>query len=76
MRGGAAKTAVLSSACFGTISGSAVSNVVGTGTFTIPMMKSLGYSPVFAGAVEAVASTGGQIMPPIMASGAFIMQKC
>lgn len=75
LRGGAAKTAVLGSAFFGTISGSAVSNVVGTGTFTIPMMKSLGYSPVFAGAVEAVASTGGQIMPPIMASGAFIMAE-
>ena len=74
-RGGAAKTAVVASGFFGTISGSAVTNVVGTGTFTIPMMKRLGYSPVFAGAVEAVASTGGQLMPPIMASAAFIMAE-
>jgi len=74
-RGGAAKTAVVASGFFGTISGSAVTNVVGTGTFTIPMMKKLGYPPVFAGAVEAVASTGGQLMPPIMASAAFIMAE-
>ncbi|HHY08685.1 MAG TPA: TRAP transporter fused permease subunit [Corynebacteriales bacterium] len=73
--GGAAKTAVVSSAFFGTISGSAVANVLATGTFTIPMMKKTGYSDVFAGAVEAVASTGGQIMPPIMASGAFVMAE-
>ncbi len=73
LRGGPAKIAVVSSAFFGTISGSAVANVVGTGTFTIPLMKSLGYSPVFAGAVEAVASTGGQIMPPIMGAAAFIV---
>lgn len=74
-RGGAAKTAVLASALFGTISGSAVVNVSATGTMTIPMMKKLGYSPLFAGAVEAVASTGGQLMPPIMASAAFLMAE-
>lgn len=74
-RGGPAKVAVLSSALFGSISGSAVANVVGTGTFTIPLMKKIGYSPAFAGAVEAVASTGGQIMPPIMGAGAFIMAE-
>jgi TRAP transporter 4TM/12TM fusion protein len=75
LKGGPAKVAVLSSACFGTISGSAVANVVGTGSFTIPLMKRLGYSPTFAGAVEAVASTGGQIMPPIMGAGAFIIAE-
>lgn len=74
-RGGAAKTAVVSSAFFGTISGSAVVNVSATGCITIPMMKKLGYNPVFAGAVEAVASTGGQLMPPIMASAAFVMAE-
>ncbi len=73
LRGGPAKVAVLSSACFGTISGSAVANVVSTGSFTIPLMKRIGYRPVFAGAVESVASTGGQIMPPVMGAGAFIM---
>ncbi len=62
--GGPAKVAVLSSALQGTVSGSSVSNTVSTGSFTIPMMKSLGYEPEFAGAVEAAASTGGQIMPP------------
>lgn len=72
-RGGPAKVAVVGSALFGSISGSSVANVVSTGTFTIPLIKSVGYSPVFAGAVEAVASTGGQIMPPIMAAVAFIM---
>lgn len=71
--GGPAKIAVVSSGLFGSISGSAVANVYATGTFTIPMMKQLGFSPVFAGAVEAVASSGGQIMPPIMGAGAFIM---
>ncbi len=71
--GGPAKIAVVSSCLFGSISGSAVANVYGTGTFTIPLMKRLGYSNVFAGAVEAVASSGGQIMPPIMGAGAFIM---
>ncbi len=71
--GGPAKIAVVSSALFGSISGAAVANVYGTGTFTIPLMKRIGYPSVFAGAVEAVASTGGQIMPPIMGAGAFIM---
>jgi TRAP transporter 4TM/12TM fusion protein len=75
LRGGPAKVAVVSSSFFGTISGSAVANVVGTGSFTIPMMKRLGYSPTFAGAVEAVASTGGQIMPPIMGAAAFIIAE-
>jgi TRAP transporter 4TM/12TM fusion protein len=74
-RGGPAKVAVISSALFGTISGSAVSNVVTTGTFTIPLMKRVGYKPYFAGAVEAVASTGGQIMPPVMGTAAFIMAE-
>ncbi|MEM2211425.1 MAG: TRAP transporter permease [Nitrososphaerales archaeon] len=73
--GGPAKVAVISSAFFGTISGSAVANVVATGSFTIPMMKKLGYKPHFAGAVEAVASTGGLIMPPIMGAGAFVMAE-
>ena len=73
--GGPAKVAVLSSALQGTVSGSSVSNTVSTGSFTIPMMKSLGYEPEFAGAVEAAASTGGQIMPPIMGSAAFLMMQ-
>ncbi len=72
-RGGPAKVAIFASALFGTISGSAPANVYGTGTFTIPLMKKVGYQPAFAGAVEAVASTGGQIMPPIMGAAAFIM---
>jgi len=72
-KGGPAKAAVCGSAFFGTISGSAVANVYATGTFTIPLMKRAGYAPYFAGAVEAVASTGGQIMPPIMGAAAFIM---
>lgn len=73
--GGPAKIAVVSSSLFGTISGSAVANVYGTGTFTIPLMKRMGYRPQFAGAVEAVASTGGQIMPPVMGAAAFIMAE-
>ena len=73
VRGGPAKIAVVASSLFGTISGSAVANVVGTGVFTIPLMKRVGYSPRFAGAVEAVASTGGQIMPPVMGAAAFVM---
>ena len=73
--GGPAKVAVLSSALQGTVSGSSVSNTVSTGAFTIPMMKSLGYTPEFAGAVEAAASTGGQIMPPIMGSAAFLISE-
>ncbi|MGA0824874.1 MAG: TRAP transporter permease, partial [Burkholderiaceae bacterium] len=71
--GGPAKVAVITSGLFGTISGSAVANVMTTGTFTIPMMRRLGYKPAFAGAVEAVASTGGQIMPPIMGAAALVM---
>ncbi len=73
--GGPAKVAVLSSGLMGTISGSSVANVVGTGSFTIPMMKKLGYKPEFAGAVEAAASTGGQLMPPIMGAAAFLMAE-
>lgn len=72
-KGGPAKVAIFASALFGTISGSAPANVYGTGTFTIPLMKKVGYAPHFAGAVEAVASTGGQIMPPVMGAAAFIM---
>ena len=72
-RGGPAKVAVLSSALMGTVSGSSVANTVGTGSFTIPMMKSKGYRAQFAGAVEAAASTGGQIMPPVMGAAAFLM---
>ncbi|MBD2843811.1 TRAP transporter permease [Paenibacillus sp. IB182496] len=72
-RGGPAKIGVISSALFGTISGAAVANVYSTGTFTIPLMKRIGYHPRFAAAVEAVASTGGQLMPPVMGSAAFIM---
>ena len=74
-RGGPAKVAVLASGLLGTINGSSVANVVGTGTFTIPLMKSIGYRPEFAGAVEASASCGGQIMPPIMGAAAFIMAE-
>ncbi|MEW6523004.1 MAG: TRAP transporter permease [Bacillota bacterium] len=74
-RGGPAKSAIVASSLLGTISGSAVANVVGTGVFTIPLMKRSGYPGVFAAAVEAVASTGGQIMPPIMGAGAFIMAE-
>lgn len=73
--GGPAKVAVLASGFFGTISGSSVANTVSTGTFTIPLMKSVGYRPSFAGAVEAASSTGGQIMPPIMGAAAFIMAQ-
>ncbi len=74
-KGGAAKAAVVSSCIFGSISGSAVANVYGTGVMTIPMMKKLKYDSTFAGAVEAVASTGGQIMPPVMGAVAFIMAE-
>ena len=73
--GGPAKVACITSGMFGTVSGSAVANVMTTGTFTIPLMKRIGYKPAFAGAVEAVASTGGQIMPPIMGATAFIMAE-
>lgn len=71
--GGPAKAAVVSSALEGTISGSSIANTAGSGSFTIPMMKSLGYRPEFAAAVEASASTGGQIMPPVMGAAAFVM---
>ncbi len=73
--GGPAKAAVVSSALMGTMSGSAVANVVTTGAFTIPLMKKNGYRPQFAGAVEAVASTGGQILPPVMGAAAFLMAE-
>ncbi len=73
--GGPAKVAVLASAMFGTISGSSVANTVTTGSLTIPAMKRVGYRPEFAGAVEAAASTGGQIMPPVMGAAAFVMAE-
>mgnify|MGYP004606338819 CR=1 FL=1 len=73
--GGPAKVAVISSALCGMVSGSSVGNTVTTGSFTIPMMKKTGYKPEFAGAVEAAASTGGQIMPPIMGAAAFLMAE-
>ena len=72
-RGGPAKTAAVASAFMGSLSGSAVANVVTTGTFTIPLMKRAGFRPFFAGAIEAAASTGGQLMPPVMGAGAFIL---
>jgi len=72
-RGGGAKVAVVSSGLMGTISGIAVANVATTGSFTIPLMRKVGYSPAFAAGVESVASTGGQLMPPIMGASAFIM---
>jgi TRAP transporter 4TM/12TM fusion protein len=74
-RGGPAKMAIVSSSLFGTISGSAVANVVVDGAFTIPMMKKSGYRPPVAAAVEATASTGGQIMPPVMGAAAFLMAE-
>ena len=73
--GGAAKVAVISSALCGMVSGSSVGNVVTTGSVTIPMMKKVGYKPEFAGGVEAAASSGGQIMPPIMGAAAFLMAE-
>ncbi|WP_051302824.1 TRAP transporter permease [Salibacterium aidingense] len=72
-RGGPAKVSIFSSSLMGTINGSAVANVASTGAFTIPLMKRIGYKPRFAGATEAVASTGGQLLPPVMGAGAFIM---
>ncbi len=75
LRGGPAKAAVVSSALMGTMSGSAVANVVTTGAFTIPLMKKNGYKATVAAAVEAVASTGGQIMPPVMGAAAFLMAE-
>ena len=73
--GGAAKVATVASAFFSTISGSTVANVATTGNFTIPLMKRLNYPPAFAGGVEAIASTGGQLMPPIMGTAAFVMAE-
>ncbi|MFT0211506.1 TRAP transporter permease [Pseudomonas sp. F1_0610] len=74
-QGGPAKVAVISSGFMGSINGTAVANVVGTGAFTIPLMKKIGYDKNFAGAVEASASVGGQILPPIMGASAFIMAE-
>ncbi|ANU12048.1 hypothetical protein A1A1_03032 [Planococcus antarcticus DSM 14505] len=74
-QGGPAKVAVISSGFMGSINGSAIANVVGTGAFTIPLMKKIGYNKNFAGAVEASASVGGQILPPIMGASAFIMAE-
>lgn len=74
-KGGPAKASIFGSALFGSVSGSAAANVYATGIFTIPLMKRVGYSPEFAGAVEAVASSGGLIMPPVMGSIAFIMAE-
>ncbi|MBM3528574.1 MAG: TRAP transporter fused permease subunit [Alphaproteobacteria bacterium] len=74
-RGGAAKISVVASSLFGTINGNAVANVVATGVVTIPLMKQSGYKPEHAGAIEAVASTGGQLMPPVMGAAAFIMAE-
>ena len=74
-RSGPALTAVISSGFMGSVSGSAVANTVATGSFTIPLMKKVGYQPEVAGAIEAAASTGGQLMPPIMGAGAFIISE-
>jgi len=74
-RGGPAKAAVVASGFMGSVSGSAIANVVTTGAFSIPLMKRLGYSPEEAGGVEAAASTGGQILPPVMGAGAFLMAE-
>lgn len=74
-RGGPAKTAIVASALMGTVSGAPVANVATTGTFTIPLMKKVGFSPATAGAIEAVASTGGMFLPPVMGAGAFIMAE-
>ena len=75
LRGGPAHAAIVASGLFGTMSGSAVANVVGTGVFTIPMIKKRGFTPTFAGAVETAASSGGQIMPPIMGAAAFLLAE-
>ncbi|MGE0060609.1 MAG: TRAP transporter permease [Xanthobacteraceae bacterium] len=74
-RGGSAKIAVVGSALFGTISGSAVANVAGVGVITIPMMKRSGFPPTMAGAIEAIGSTGGQLMPPVMGAAAFLVAE-
>lgn len=74
-RGGPAKAAVIASCLFGSINGSTIANIVTTGTFTIPLMKKVGYKPYFAGSIETTASTGGQIMPPIMGAAAFVIAE-
>ncbi len=74
-RGGPAHAAIVASSLFGTMSGSTVANVVGTGTFTIPLIKQKGFKPEFAGGIEATASSGGQIVPPIMGAAAFMMAE-
>jgi TRAP transporter 4TM/12TM fusion protein len=74
-KGGAAKIAVISSGLYGTVSGSTVANVYATGSFTIPLMKRYGFTPKHSAAIEAIAGTGGQLMPPIMGAGAFIMSE-
>lgn len=74
-KGGPAKISVIASGLFGSVNGSAIANVVGTGTFTIPLMKKNGFEPEYAGAVEAASSTGGQIMPPIMGTTAFLVAQ-
>jgi TRAP transporter 4TM/12TM fusion protein len=74
-RGGPAKVAVVSSALYGTVSGSSVADCYATGSFTIPMMKRIGYRPEIAGAIEATASCGGPLMPPVMGAGAFVMAE-
>jgi TRAP transporter 4TM/12TM fusion protein len=75
IRGGPAKVAVVASGLFGTISGSVIANIVGTGTFTIPLMKRSGYRAIYAASVEAVASSGGQLMPPVMGASAFLIAE-
>src|SRR5205814_1422251 len=74
-RGGAGKVAVISSGLFGTVNGSAIANAVTTGAFTIPLMMRAGYRPAFAAGVEACASMGGQLIPPVMGAAAFIMAE-
>ena len=74
-RGGPAKVAVIASALMGTMNGTSAGNAVATGSLTIPLMRKVGYSPTFAAATEAVASAGGQVMPPIMGAGIFIMAE-
>jgi len=74
-RGGPAKMAVVASGLFGSISGSAIANTAGTGTFTIPLMKKVGFTPEYAGAVEAISSAGGQLMPPVMGAAAFLIAE-
>ena len=74
-RGGPAKVAVIASSAFGTISGSTVGNIMSTGIVTIPLMKKTGFKPEYAGAIEAVASNGGQIAPPVMGATAFIIAE-